>query len=382
MANLDVFTDYGLDPDAFLFRVAAEGGYSDWFSSQIVLSEPTYGDSIVVYGSGFFWNSAGQVLGGTVTGWSLVADGATVAEVTDFVVDADTFFTAVEAAWTPGTLVPLDDVVYGTTAFDIIGGGGRDSLLGGDFNDTLTGGAGADTLNGAAGSDLVDYSIETGPYTVSVDLARGLATDSWGFRDRLISIENALGTNGSDVLRGNNLANALSGGAGNDLIQGGGGGDGLYGGAGNDRIQGGTGNDLLQGENGNDRLWGENGNDRLFGGAGNDYLDGGRQQDTLSGDRGNDTLVGGQGNDVLTGGAGRDIFSFERGFGRDEITDFNWRQGDKIDLADVPRVHDMSDIRMLVASDGDAIAVVGSSGRITFDGLTWDDLRASDFLFV
>jgi len=382
MANLDVFTDYGLDPDAFLFRVAAEGGYSDWFSSQIVVTEPTYGDSIVVNGYDFFWNSAGQVLGGTVTGWSLVTDGQTVAEVSDFVTDADTFFTALEAAWTPGTLVPLDDLVYGTTAFDIIGGNGSDSLLGGDFNDTLTGSAGADTLNGAAGSDLVDYSIETGPYTVSVDLARGLATDTWGFRDRLISIENALGTNGSDILRGNNLVNALSGGAGNDLIQGLGGADGLYGGAGNDRIQGGTGNDLLKGENGSDRLWGENGTDRLFGGAGNDYLDGGRQQDTLSGDTGNDTLVGGQGNDVLTGGAGRDIFSFERGFGRDEITDFNWRQGDKIDLADVPRVHDMSDIRMLVASDGDAIAVVGSSGRITFDGLTWDDLRASDFLFV
>jgi Ca2+-binding RTX toxin-like protein len=61
-------------------------------------------------------------------------------------------------------------------------------------------------------------------------------------------IENAIGGDGGDVIRGNASANALSGMRGNDS---------LYGGDGNDTLEGGHGNDLLDGGAGTDMAtWG------------------------------------------------------------------------------------------------------------------------------
>lgn len=82
------------------------------------------------------------------------------------------------------------------------------------------------------------------------------------------------GTNGNDVLDGNNRDNNLRG------------------------FQG---DDLLKGFGGNDRLLGQNGNDFLVGGKG---------ADTLKGGNGQDILIGGKGADILEGGQGRDQFVF------------------------------------------------------------------------
>lgn len=390
MAMLDVFTNRGLDPDGFLFRVIDDGGYADWASTRIVLSENQFGDSVVVTGSGFVWNSAGQVIGGTVTGWTLVADGGTVAQVSSVATSANDFFAAVEDVWSLHSGVALDDILYGTMAWDAVGGAGADLLRGGDFADTLSGGAGRDTLSGGRGFDLVDYSAETGPFTVAVDLAARTALDTFGFRDRLLSIEDILGTNGGDDLRGTDGRNAISGGAGNDLVYGRGGVDGLYGGLGHDTIYGGSGNDLVVGDAGNDRLFGDIGRDRVQGGSGNDLVFGGAHNDTLFGDTGNDRLSGGagndqlwggRGNDRLTGGTGADLFRFATGFGADTITDFHWTERDRVDLRMVAGVDRFSDIGRFVNAHGDAVAVIGS-GQITFTDVSWADLRASDFLIV
>ena len=390
MAALDVLTNRGIDPDGFLFRVVDDGGYSRWSSSRIVLSEDVHGDSVYVTGSEFVWNSAGQVVGGTVTGWSLVADGGYVARVAGLSTDANSFFAAVEDVWNQDSFAALDDILYGTVRWDSYGGAGADYLTGGDFNDTLTGAAGNDTLFGGRGYDLVDYGAERGAYTVAVDLAAGTATDTYGNTDRLSSIENIIGTDGGDDLRGTNGRNAISGGAGNDLIYGRGGIDGLYGGAGQDTIYGGTGNDLLKGDSYSDRLYGEDGRDRLYGGSGSDRLFGGNDNDALYGDSGNDLLSGGAGNDQLwggtgndrlTGGSGADLFRFATGFGRDTITDFSWSDGDRVDLRAVSDVTRFSDIVKLTNSSGDAVAVMGDD-RITFTHVSWADLRASDFLIV
>jgi Ca2+-binding RTX toxin-like protein len=74
--------------------------------------------------------------------------------------------------------------------------------------------------------------------------------------------------------------------------------------------------------------------------SGNDQLTGTSGNDTLKGLGGNDTLIGGNGADKLTGGAGKDVFQFnnvkESGVTdktRDTITDFNHKEGDKIDLS-------------------------------------------------
>ncbi len=93
---------------------------------------------------------------------------------------------------------------------------------------------------------------------------------------------------------------------------------------------------------------GGNQNDELYGGYGADLLDGGLHDDVLWGNTGDDTLLGGDGNDSLDGGAGRDIFTGGAGAdvfyfrnasdmgttnaAADRITDFDWTQGDKINL--------------------------------------------------
>jgi cysteinyl-tRNA synthetase len=107
-------------------------------------------------------------------------------------------------------------------------------------------------------------------------------------------------TNGSDTLRGSQLADTIKALGGDDRVDGRGG---------NDKLYGGTGNDILLGGSGNDRLFGQSGNDRLYGGTGKD---------------------------VLSGGAGADVFVFNTKLGPtniDRITDF--RPGeDKIWLDD------------------------------------------------
>ena len=88
------------------------------------------------------------------------------------------------------------------------------------------------------------------------------------------------GTEKDDTLYGNELANFITGGAGDDAISG-------YG-----------------------------GNDILHGGAGND---------TLQGGAGKDTLAGGAGDDRLNGGSEADTYVFEKGHGRDVVSDYAYQ---------------------------------------------------------
>src|SRR5262249_61170374 len=87
-------------------------------------------------------------------------------------------------------------------------------------NATLTGGAGNDFLVGGSGIDTADYSAESGPNGVSVNLTTGTATDTFGNTDTLSSIENAIGTSHADSFTTNTAAGAgvdtFTGGAGDD----------------------------------------------------------------------------------------------------------------------------------------------------------------------
>ena len=127
--------------------------------------------------------------------------------------------------------------------------------------------------------------------------------------DRLLGVENVIGSDHDDVLRGYTHPNHFKGGKGNDRITGGRGDDTLEGGAGNDTITGLAGNDGLHGGDGNDLLKGGPGVDGLYGGAGDDTLEGGTGDDTLNGGDGDDTLEGGAGADTLDGGPGADTLS-------------------------------------------------------------------------
>lgn len=110
--------------------------------------------------------------------------------------------------------------------------------------------------------------------------------------------------------------------------------------------------------------------------AGDDQLTGTGKADKLDGLAGNDTLIGGNGADTLTGGAGKDVFKFnnvkESGItdkARDIITDFNSKDGDKIDLSGI-------DANAKVAKD-QAFKFIGSdkfsadaTAQVRFDAKT------------
>lgn len=215
------------------------------------------------------------------------------------------------------------DVLSGGNGDDKLEGARDGDVLSGDAgNDRLIGGAGADYLDGGDGIDTADYTLDErqpmfGPPRtpategVTVNLQTGTASGGDGEGDtttthqfdRLVNIENVIGSKFADTLIGNTGDNVLSGAAGDDVLAGGGGQDTLNGGAGRDMaayygsttgvivslgvasshpetfvsIEGlaGSGhNDQLTGDAGDNRLVGQGGDDVLTGGGGNDTLDG------------------------------------------------------------------------------------------------------------
>jgi hypothetical protein len=126
----------------------------------------------------------------------------------------------------PGVGTSGDNVIPGTNGDD------NQSGLGG--NDILIGSPGADTLDGGSGTDTADYSGS--PAGVIVDLEAGVGYGGWAEGDRLISIENVIGSSFNDTLHGTNDSNTLVGGDGDDVLQGRGGDDVLNGGNGFDKI--------------------------------------------------------------------------------------------------------------------------------------------------
>ncbi|MCX7228267.1 MAG: hypothetical protein NTW15_04520, partial [Burkholderiales bacterium] len=268
-----------------------------------------------------------------------------------------------------------DDVVKGQAGNDrLYGEAGDDQLFGGVGDDFLMGAAGADLLDGGTGSDTVSWSDATG--SVQVDLAASTVGGAGAIGDRIVSIENAIGTGFNDVLLGTAGANRLEGAVGDDRIAGRGGADILIGGAGTDTLDysesdagvlinlqtefaagghaqgdtisgfenviGSAHDDLLVGTAGVNLLLGGAGDDRLVGGGGADVLDGGAGTDTADysasqqavtvdldpgtgrgGDAEGDTLlsienlVGGAGNDLLAGSASEN--TIDGGSGSDRL---------------------------------------------------------------
>lgn len=212
----------------------------------------------------------------------------------------------------------------------------------------------------AGGSDTFDFS---GFATAQViDLRAGFFSNVGGLTGNVaiakgVTIENAIGGSGPDVIMGNAADNALLGGAGNDSLHGGSGrnylrgeagddiihggelfddihgnmgSDTAYGGMGDDWVVGGQHNDLLFGEGGSDIVHGNMGDDILYGGAGADTVRGGQDNDVLYGEDGDDWLSGDRGNDTLWGGTGADSFHTWGGAGLDRVMDFNRAEGDRV----------------------------------------------------
>jgi Ca2+-binding RTX toxin-like protein len=240
---------------------------------------------------------------------------------------------------------------------------GNDTLFGGEGDDTLVGGLGADVLDGGGGSDWASWwEMGSG---VQADLADWSRSTSWAAQDRLVGIENLVGSGFGDTLSGDGGANRLWGGGGHDRLEGR---DGA------DEVDGGQGNDWLEAGTGADRLLGGDGDDSLYGGAGADSLWGGA---------GNDRLEGGDGDDVLHGGAGSDVFVFNGG--KDTISDFTngqdriWLEADLWGGTPPPVARLLED-----ATHTDTGVILALPGGATLDirGVFDTSLLMDDFLFV
>lgn len=186
----------------------------------------------------------------------------------------------------------------------LAGGFGSDQLIGGRNNDRLNGGGGSDRLLGGRGSDrmvVANYTddayggkggdlflLGNDPYLESENVFGGRGTDTVDYRgkhdfqrlivdlaaatarkavpgfavvDQLRNVENVIGSDGNDVLRGSSDGNLLRGLGGNDVIKGRGRSDRLLGGPGSDHIYGGRASDYLLGGVDHDYLYGGRGTD-------------------------------------------------------------------------------------------------------------------------
>ena len=290
-----------------------------------------------------------------------------------------------------------DDLDGGAGNDRLDGGTGDDKIEGGRGNDILTGGAGADRfefergdgrdiitdfVNGEDRIELDDFNAATiqsmigQARQVGSDVVLTLSADSsitlQNFRLSDLDLSDFAGVSlpqpstpvqperGRDI-NGTNAANTLVGGSGNDDIEGRGG---------NDQLQGGAGDDDIDGGRGKDSLWGGDGRDELDGGSGNDRLDGGT---------GDDKIEGGRGNDILTGGAGADRFEFERGDGRDIITDFVNGE-DRIELDDFSYAQAMAVINRAQQVGDDVVLALSADTTISISNMQLAQLDISDFI--
>jgi serralysin len=185
--------------------------------------------------------------------------------------------------------------------------------------------------------DWLDLSGDTNPLGVRLDLREGAFSSTHGITNNIAiaygsRIENAVGTDRGDEIRGNALSNDLrSGGSGFDaasyrnaeagvranlanaaVYTGDAAGDSyafiqnLIGSTHDDRLIGGAGSNVIDGLDGSDTMRGRGGNDTLRGDGGDDNLRGNQGRDNLQGGDGNDRLRGNQRQDILRGEDGDD----------------------------------------------------------------------------
>lgn len=171
-----------------------------------------------------------------------------------------------------------NDVIEGRGGEDAVyGGAGNDTLRGGNDDDLMHGGAGNDFIDGGSGIDTASQAfaspgnntteLEASSFGhLNVDLlsssARLALFNGGQETDTLNNIENILGGDGNDTIRGDNGTNLLAGGAGNDLLD------------------GRDGDDVLV-LDGDDTALGGLGNDRFVIGLGDVTIDGGEGFDVL-----------------------------------------------------------------------------------------------------
>jgi Ca2+-binding RTX toxin-like protein len=290
-----------------------------------------------------------------------------------------------------------DDDLIGTSGGDAIAAlAGNDWVEGLAGNDTLTGNAGSDTIDGGTGNDEIwaggdDFSGDSlwgGDGADTIGAGNGNDTVIGGYGGDLL-----FGGAGDDYVdvgiptafTNDGTWNIAWAGSGNDEVQGDSGDDDLGGGAGSDYVTGYAGDDILyggaaaSGQSNDDTLYGGSGYDTLYGGAGVDLMDGegdddllfgGSDVDVINGGSGWDEIWGGTGNDILSGDTGGDLFGFGVGNGADTVNDFDYNEGDRLDL-------EGQSLTTGSNSFGDLVIFLSGGGSITFEGVDPSEFDSS-----
>lgn len=273
-----------------------------------------------------------------------------------------------------------DILVGGADADTLVGLGGNDILQGGDGDDLLIGGPGRDLLDGGAGNDTVSYedADPVGPLSyLHVNLlsqSASIVGSDAAPLDKLVSIENVIGSKGTDWLVGAAGDNVLIGGAGDDIIEGKGGRDVLDGGDGNDLITTGgifgaaAPGSLMMGGDGADGIQSGNSNDTMLGGAGDDTLQISNYATTRH----------------LEGGAGTDVLVFADGFANGVIVDLSQTNAQSVAAGVVVEVTGIENVYGSAGNDtliGDSNAnfLRGGHGDDTLSGGAGNDLLEGNF---
>ncbi len=311
-----------------------------------------------------------------------------------------------------------DRLFGGAHADELIGGAGNDVLRGGDGIDLLSGGTGRDLYDGGKGFDTAEFRSEIAG--VTVDLSASQAINGEGRVEKVINIEQVIGSHFDDVLIGDAKRNSFIGLGGSDHFEGGdgldvvrydtdferGGASGIFadllqgnvtdgfgwtdtlsnievlvGSTVADKIFGSHGRDRIYGEAGNDKIAGRGGHDLLYGEAGNDLLNGGGGHDKLFGGGGRDRLIGGAGNDTMTGGAGADTFVFTAQFGHDVVTDLTAQ--DRLNFSAVTDITDVEAFIVAFVSVGreELFIQIDDQRSVTLEGFT-DEAALADLLIL
>ncbi len=112
----------------------------------------------------------------------------------------------------------------------------------------------------------------------------------------------------------------------------------------------------------------------LLGYGGNDILLGGTGDEAIAGGIGNDTLSGGAGNDRLFGETGNDTYIFCRGYGNDQVQDFQGRNSIVFSGLKPTDITVMSS----GTSGGNLVFRINDSGETLTTVLDWNDWYADE----
>ena len=249
--------------------------------------------------------------------------------------------------------------------------------------ETIWDAGGNDTIDASSQADRVDINLNEGAYS-SIGLPNltggsifhsGLAI-AYGAK-----IENAIGSNFNDILRGNDLANVLNGGTGNDSMYGGAGNDTYYVDSRDDNIIE-TSNSpseidavfstasfslLYNGENVENLTLLTNANINGYGNASNNVITGNSGNNILDGDAGVDTLIGGTGNDTYVVDNAADVIRETSTLASEIDTvraSISWTLGDNLENLELS-----GNANINAFGNGQNNVLTGNSGHNVLNGL-------------